>query len=147
MHSNSSGNANTHTHAIVVGWLVCWLGGWLGFNGMYRDTPRSSVQTRLNRSRCRLGRGLAWAQGIMCYMGVQSPHGKEQFWWLGTPIVNYTCHCNDDCSREPVCVVLQLCNSHDRPKLITFQHVLLGQRPLPSLLHSDSKNVTFLFFE
>jgi len=34
----------------------------------YRDTLRSSVKTRLNRSRCRLGCGLAWAQSIMCYM-------------------------------------------------------------------------------
>jgi len=29
---------------------------------MYRDTLRSSVQKRLNRSRCRLGYGLVWAQ-------------------------------------------------------------------------------------
>jgi len=29
-----------------------------------RDTLRSSVQTRLNRSRCRLGCGLAWAQSM-----------------------------------------------------------------------------------
>jgi len=129
MHSNSSVNANTHTCHCgwLVGLLVSWMVGWLGFNGMYRKTMWSSVQTRLNRSRCRLRCGLAWAQGIMCYMGVQSPHGKGQFWWLGMPIVNYTCHGNDDFSGEPVCVVLQLCNSHDRPKLITFQHVLLGQ--------------------
>jgi len=39
----------------------------------YRNTPRSSVQTRLNRSRCRFGCGLAWVQGIMCYMGSRSP--------------------------------------------------------------------------
>jgi len=32
----------------------------------YRDTPRSSVQKRLNRSRCRLSYGLDWAVGIMC---------------------------------------------------------------------------------
>jgi len=31
----------------------------------YRDTPRTSVQKRLNRSRFRLGYGLRWAQGIM----------------------------------------------------------------------------------
>jgi len=31
----------------------------------YRDTLRSSVQEWLNRSRCRLGCGLGWAQGIM----------------------------------------------------------------------------------
>ena len=30
-----------------------------------RDTLRSSVQKRLNRSRCRLGCGLGWAVGIM----------------------------------------------------------------------------------
>jgi len=37
----------------------------------YRDTLQSSVRKRLNRLRCRLGCGLRWAQGIMCYMGVQ----------------------------------------------------------------------------
>ena len=31
----------------------------------YRDTLRSSVQKLLNRSRCRLGCGLGWAEGIM----------------------------------------------------------------------------------
>jgi len=37
----------------------------------YRDTLRSPVRKRLNRSRCRLGCGLEWAQGIMCLMGTQ----------------------------------------------------------------------------
>jgi len=32
----------------------------------YRDTLQSSVQKRLNRSRCRLVCGSRWAQGIMC---------------------------------------------------------------------------------
>jgi len=32
----------------------------------YRDTLRSSLQRRLNRSRCRLVCRLGWAQGIMC---------------------------------------------------------------------------------
>jgi len=32
----------------------------------YRNTLRSSVQKWLNRSRCCLGCGLGWAQGIMC---------------------------------------------------------------------------------
>jgi len=31
----------------------------------YRDTLRSYVQKRPNRSRCRLGFGLGWAQGIL----------------------------------------------------------------------------------
>jgi len=31
----------------------------------YRETLRSSVQKRLNRSRCRLGCRLGWAQGIL----------------------------------------------------------------------------------
>jgi len=31
----------------------------------YRDTLRSSVQKRLNRSGCHLGCGLRWAQGIV----------------------------------------------------------------------------------
>jgi len=34
----------------------------------HRDTLRSSVQKRLNRSRCRLGYGLGWAQGSMYYI-------------------------------------------------------------------------------
>jgi len=32
----------------------------------HRDTLRSSVQKRPNRSRCRLGCGLGWAVGVMC---------------------------------------------------------------------------------
>jgi len=55
----------------------------------YWDTPRSSVQTQLSRSRCRLCSGLTWALGIMCYTGIQIPHLKVQFWWLGAPVVNY----------------------------------------------------------
>jgi len=49
-------------------------GKFLGENGRpivkYRDTRRSSVQRRLNRYGCRLGCGLGWAVGIMCWMGV-----------------------------------------------------------------------------
>jgi len=55
----------------------------------YRDTLQSSVQTRLNRSRCHLGCGLAWAQSIMCYMGDPDPHGKWQFWWIRASTVKY----------------------------------------------------------
>ena len=44
----------------------------------------------IDDSRCRLGRRLAWAQDIVCYMGVQMTHLKGQFWWIGAPIVNYT---------------------------------------------------------
>ena len=36
-----------------------------------------------------MGCGLAWSQGIVCYMGIQIPHLKGQFWWIGAPIVNY----------------------------------------------------------
>jgi len=43
----------------------------------YRDTPRSSVQRWLNRSRCRLGCGLVWTEDIMCYMGGPDPPWKE----------------------------------------------------------------------
>jgi len=42
----------------------------------YRYTPRSSVQRRLNRSRCPLACGLAWAESIMCYMGSPDPMGR-----------------------------------------------------------------------
>ena len=37
--------------------------------GMPDDTLPWPVQKRLNRSRCRLGCGLMWAQESMCYMG------------------------------------------------------------------------------
>jgi len=37
----------------------------------YRDTLRSSLRKRLNRSRCRLGYGLGLTAGIMCWMGVR----------------------------------------------------------------------------
>jgi len=46
-----------------------WEGSILRGNGRpvvkYRDTLRSYVHKRLNRSRCRLGYGLRWAVGIM----------------------------------------------------------------------------------
>ena len=38
---------------------------------LYRDTLRSPVRKRLNRSRCRLGCGFRRTVGIMCKMGVQ----------------------------------------------------------------------------
>jgi len=53
----------------------------------YRDTPRSSVKRRLNRSRCRLGCGLAWAEGITCYTGGPDPP------WEGAILVNRGAHC------------------------------------------------------
>jgi len=52
----------------------------------YRDTLQSSVQKWLNQSRCRLGCGLGWAQGIMCKIGIQIPRGKGQFLEKGAPI-------------------------------------------------------------
>ena len=39
----------------------------------YRDTLRSSVQKRLNRSRCCLGFGFGWKHKIMYYAGSRSP--------------------------------------------------------------------------
>jgi len=55
----------------------------------YRDTLRSSVQKQLNRSRCHLGCGLVWFQGICVRWESRSLHGKGQFWWIGAPIVRY----------------------------------------------------------
>jgi len=49
----------------------------------YRDTLRSSVQKRLNRSRCCLGCGLKWAQGIVLE-GVQI--GRGNFERKGRPL-------------------------------------------------------------
>jgi len=42
----------------------------------HRETLQSSVQKRLNRSRCRLDCGLGWAVGITCYVGVQQCRGS-----------------------------------------------------------------------
>jgi len=53
----------------------------------YRDTTRSSVQRRLNQSRCRLGCGLVWAESIMCYMGGPDPP------WEGAILVDKGAHC------------------------------------------------------
>ena len=53
----------------------------------YRDTPQSSGQRQLNRSRCRFGCGLAWAKSITCYMrGPDSP-------WEGAILVYRRAHC------------------------------------------------------
>ena len=51
------------------------------------DTPRSSVQRRLNRSRCRLGCGFAWVECITCYMGGPDPP------WEGAILVDRGAHC------------------------------------------------------
>jgi len=55
----------------------------------YRDTPRSSVKTWLNRLRCHLRRGFHGPNASCVTWEVQIPHGKGQFWWIGAPIVNY----------------------------------------------------------
>jgi len=52
----------------------------------YRYNPRSSVQRRLNRSRCPLGCGLAWAESIMCYMERPDPP------WEGAILVDRSAH-------------------------------------------------------
>jgi len=52
-----------------------------------RDTQQWSVQRRLNRWRCRLGCGLAWAESITCYMGGPDPQ------WEGAILVDRGAHC------------------------------------------------------
>ena len=52
-----------------------------------RDTPRSSVEIQLNRSRCHLGCGLAWADSITCYMGGSDPP------WEWAILVDRGVHC------------------------------------------------------
>jgi len=54
----------------------------------YRDTPRSSVQTRLNWSRCRLGCGFAWDQNHVLHRSPDPPL-EGAFWRTGAPTVNY----------------------------------------------------------
>jgi len=51
------------------------------------DAPRSSVQRRLNRLRCRLGCGHAWAESITCYVG-----GPDPPWEVAIP-VDRGAHC------------------------------------------------------
>ena len=53
----------------------------------YRNTLLSSVQKRLNQSRCHLGCGLGWAQGIVLD-GDQIPMGMGNF-GERAPIVKY----------------------------------------------------------
>jgi len=67
----------------------------------YRDTLRSSVQTWLNRSRCRLGCGLATRMGPKHRVTweVQILRGKRQFWWIGALIVKYRHFCRKLCKR------------------------------------------------
>jgi len=60
---------------------------WEGAILRGRDIPRSSAQRRLNRSRCRLGCGLAWAESIPCYMGGPDPP------WEGAILVDRGAHC------------------------------------------------------
>jgi len=57
----------------------------------YRDTLQSSVQKRLNRSRCCLGSWLTWAQGGNHILhGVLTSHGKGQFLGKAALIVKYS---------------------------------------------------------
>jgi len=71
--------------------MPTWEGAILRENrrtiAMYRDTPRSSVQRRLNRSRCRLGCGLVLAEGIMYYM-----EGPGDPAWEGAILVDRGAH-------------------------------------------------------
>jgi len=63
-----------------------------------------SVQKRLNRSRCRLGRSVGLAQGVVCYVGVTIADGEGAILFEGkrtyptnvTPlwIVNWTGPCS-----------------------------------------------------
>jgi len=54
----------------------------------YRDTLRSSVQKRLNRSTCCLSYGLGWAQGIIIGW-VPDPPWEGQFLGKGAQLVKY----------------------------------------------------------
>jgi len=78
------------THVMHEVQMPTWEGAILRGNRQTivnnRDTPRSSVQRRLNRSRCRLGCGLAWAQGIVRYMASRSP-------FEGAILVDRGAHC------------------------------------------------------
>jgi len=62
----------------------------------YRDTLRSPVRIRLNRSRCRLGCGLGWALGIMSFLAVlrdvaMATNFVTQFVITGFFIYNFAC--------------------------------------------------------
>jgi len=57
-------------HVLDVVQIPPWEGAFLRGEGAsivkYRDTLQSSVQKRLNQSRCRSGGGLGWTVGIVC---------------------------------------------------------------------------------
>jgi len=45
-----------------------------GWPIVYLDAFRWAIQNRLNRSRCRLDRGLGWTHGSVCYLGCSLRH-------------------------------------------------------------------------
>jgi len=49
----------------------------------HRNTVQSSVQKRLDQSRCRLGCGLRWAQGIVLDGGPGRPWERVILWGKG----------------------------------------------------------------
>jgi len=55
----------------------------------YRDTLQSSLQRRLNWSRCRLVVDSYGPKASCVTWEVQIPHGKGQLWRIGAPIVKY----------------------------------------------------------
>jgi len=62
--------------------------GWRRLIIKYRDFLQWAVQKWLNRSRCHLGCGLGWPQGMMYKMGSRSPR-KGQFLGKGAHTVKY----------------------------------------------------------
>jgi len=79
-------------------------------------TLRSSVQTRLNRSRCRFGCGLAWAQSIMCYMGGPDPPWQRAFLVDRDAHCKVLTHCAVSCAKtaEPIHLPFRLWTSVGR---------------------------------
>ena len=59
------------------------------------------MQKRRNRSRCRLGYRLAWAQGSVCSMGIQIPLREGSL--LGDDVWEFACTMSNN---NPVCLLL-----------------------------------------
>jgi len=91
---------HSENHVINEGPDPPWEGAILSGKGQlivkYRDTLRSSVQKRTNRSRCRLGCGLGLAQRIVRWG--PDPHRKGQFGYRGAT-VKYGTYCHHLCEN------------------------------------------------
>jgi len=65
----------------------------------YRGILRSSVQKRLNRSKCRLGYGIGWAKEA-CIRWARSPMQRGNYYWKGHTRTCPTTLCHELCKNS-----------------------------------------------